>query len=172
LLAQSIIDEVGALGDMARSFHLGMRIGAGEIVSESKLIEWFKARLEEASRIAQDLTRFASEAMNKALVEINVPDLMFSGREVGRMYRESMEWGLRIRRVHVPERWQPLAAEMSRLTEGFVSQLEAMGPALVEQIRIAADAPGDKKIMLEYKLVISPANMDKLNAELARLSPK
>jgi hypothetical protein len=170
LFAQLIIDEIAASQDLRRAYDSNLNIGFGDRVSEDTAAAWLAACPEEANRLIGGLEHVANEQLNAALKTKDVGTIAYGARQIGRIYRETIEWAMRIRRAHLPEDWRPIAREMALMTNDLINQIEKLGPTAMEQIDQALAQPGDGPVVVTLGFSVSASNVERFNETLARFS--
>jgi hypothetical protein len=169
-LAQLIIDEVAAAGDLRRAYNSNLNIGFGDRVSEEDAAPWLRACTDEAKRLIDALQHVTNEQVDAALDTKDVAIIAYGTREIGRIYRETINWAMRIRRAHLPEDWRPVAQEMALMTDDLIGQIEKLGPSAQKEIDEALAQPGDGPVVVTLGFSISASNVERFNEALDRLS--
>ncbi len=169
LFAQLVIDEVDAREDKRRAYGSAIAFGSGERIEHLETAAWLQSKLDEAKRIVEGLKSLEEHSMNAAFSANDARLIAYSAHEVGNAYDAILDWAATLRRAHIKDIWQPLAAEVSRMLGGCLEELENLGPRLKAQVSEAlnGDSKSDATIVQTIKLDV--VNTERVNEEIAKL---
>lgn len=167
LFAQVLRDEIEEHRDLQRAYELDLAVGRGELVDETQSYRWLQARLTEAKRLAEGLTKLA----NSAFTSLDLPTLTWRAREIGRCHGHIFEWATFIRRAHLPPDFAALQREIARSSEAIASQIEDIPRSLDQAIESAiANDAGNGKLEIVVKIALTVPNSTQINEEIARIA--
>lgn len=169
LFAQLFTDEVVNARDLKRRYELGLVYGPSELLADDAILGWLQAKLTEAERLAEGVTHLANHALNQAFTNSDVQEIAFCAREMGRSYRNAIEWAIHIRRAHVGDDWLQLANEMALVTGDIIRQIELLGSRLTVAIDDAIATAKKDQITVDFTFVIEAENIQRVYEEIERL---
>jgi hypothetical protein len=173
LFAQVLADEIETSAELRLEHRLGLVLGTADHVEKEASPAWLGARIHELEKTASALTDLLNNHLQVALGPPGVPgdaaSITFVARKIGAIYRQSLEWSLRIRRAEVHDCFRQVAKELSLFTDNMIERTEAFGPDLLRRIDEALSAPkGSGPRELEATLTIDISNLDGFSAALAK----
>lgn len=128
LFAHALRHEILAVHALRREYDLGISFGAKESVGLLQFATWAQMKLDEIIHLTNAADKLLNSTLQEALGPPGVPgsaaDILFVARSLGRVYREGIEWALRIRRTYAE-------------ADGFALAIEALAacsPSIVEKI--------------------------------------
>lgn len=128
LFAHTLRHEILAAQALRREYDLGISFGAKERVDLLQFAPWAQARMGEISHLVEVADKLMNTALQDAFgppgIAGSAEGIIFVARSLARVYREGIEWALRVRRTHAE-------------AEGFdlaIAALAACSPSIVEKI--------------------------------------
>jgi hypothetical protein len=104
LFAQALRDEIEESQELRRQYDLRIVFGSNESVADADFPTWSQLRMSELSRNIQIASRLVNETLLEALgppgTPGSAPKIVSVARNLGRVYRDAIEWAARVRRVH------------------------------------------------------------------------
>lgn len=158
LFAQALIDELDDLRDLRRRQTLGLCFGAYQFVGLGDLKAWNDSRMAELKGLIRASEIIMNENLNIAFGPPGVPGdlslVVFCSKGLAELYREAIEWSLRVRRVSVDERYLTVISYMTNFAEDLIEKIEGLGPSILEAIEELEkeDSEGERK---EKKITLS-----------------
>jgi hypothetical protein len=172
LLAQLVADEIALLGDVRHAYETGLAFGVGEHVEDVDTPAYAQRCLAQAESMTEVLTNLVETSLDTALSTKDVRLIAYSAREIGRVYREAMDWAARIRRANVEDDWKPVLREMSMFTRDIVLQIEGLPSGLNRLIDEAIADPSEEPKEVTYKWGVTLYNMEAFQREMALIKRK
>jgi hypothetical protein len=172
LFARLASREIANAADLRRDYESGIAFGPGDVVLEAAVSHWIGAFIDESQRFLDALNKIVATALNNAFETSDVASITYGARQVGRAYRESLEWAARLRRVHLPDDWRPIARELSVMLADITREIERFVGSLERQIDeiLAAPDAGPKRLKLTFNIHIP--EMERFHTELANFKRK
>jgi hypothetical protein len=176
LLITLIEEEFVAAKALRRDYDLGIAVGSGERITEESAIAWTSTLLSEGQRLVKATASIASETLNNALKDGEVPVIIDAARQFGRMYKETLQFVAKIRRAHVPTHCEELQLELTHLFDDYFRECDDFLPRAKLQIAdaIASSLPGPIRILLSFRFEVTANDMRRLSAltEQLRARPR
>ena len=172
LLAQLLENEVAAAADLKRDHARQLALGIGEQVDEGYASQWFSSLSNQAIRIIDALKIIVEQVLNDAFNSTDIAALRYGARQIGRAYRDCLEWAARIRRAHVPNDWNGVAREQSRLLDNMMHEIESFGGRLRSEILRVLELPGEGTFEVNLTFHVTLGDMTAFNKELEMLKRK
>lgn len=176
LFGQVLADEVAARADLRREYDLKLTFGAEEYLSDANFGGWGQARLREVMRLSEQAGRIVNGPLQEALgppgVAGNASDLVFLARRLGRVYQDSIEWALRVRRTHPEESDHQAVLDALALCSGeLVIKLAAWPTTILASIEdaVAESAraePDAEQRVVQVTLTLEGGGMTEFNQVL------
>jgi hypothetical protein len=170
LFASVLLDEVEAALDVRREYDQGIVLGAGEYLTDDHFFTWVRLKFAEIIRMSRTAERLLNQSLQEAFrpagVPGNVSEIVFVARQLGRVYREAMEWTRGVRRTHpesddLQELIDTLAGYSGEIVEklaGWASQLGADIERSLEEAR--RSPPGSVRREVRFTLVFEDNGAD------------
>ena len=169
LFAHLVEEEIRKARDLKRAYDLEIYFGTGERLDGTEAFGWIAAKAKEAARLSSGIVSLVNTALNEAFASLDIQEIAYAAREVGRSYREAINWSLDIRKAYVEDEFDQLRNELSLMTSDIIKQIEELGPSIVNAIDDAIEKATDEHIRVELEFVITVENVDEFNRELARV---
>ncbi len=157
LFAHSWIDQVGSFGDLHYEYSLGITVGAMEYRPIAGFREWMLTKLEEILRIGQVLDKLINEVAVDAFgtpgTSGDPNKILFVTREIASVYREAIEWALRIRRTRLDKELEPARMEMIHFTSDVIEKVRTGGAIILKEIEdVFSSTESDKSRTINLTL--------------------
>lgn len=169
LFAQLVNDEVVNACELKRTYELRLAPGASEHLADNAILDWLMAKLSEAERLAEGITRLANRALNQAFANSDIQQIAHCAREMGRSYRKAIEWAISVRGVQVGDNWVQLVSEASLATGDIIRQIELLGPHLTTAIDDAIASANNGQIIVDFTFAIRAENAHRIYEEMERI---
>lgn len=163
LLAQLIEDEFTSAADLRRDHDLGVAIGPGDRVTDERMFGWVASLMAEARRLIEAMEKVANTSLNTAFTNSDAEPIIYGARHIGRVYREALNFVAKIRRADIPEEWEAVREELTRLLDDVFAELHAFVPDVRKQVSEALADPKPGQVFLSLKLTFRVTNMPRLN---------
>jgi hypothetical protein len=142
LFAQVLKNEINAQADLRMEYDHNISFGAVESIDGMEFLDWAQNRLAQATRLTEAAGQLVNAILQEAFglpgVAGSAPNIVFVARQLGRVYREAIQWALRVRRVHVTrEGFTELIQSLSMLTAEIVTKVGGWGLSLQGEIEAA-----------------------------------
>ena len=164
LFAQSLVDQINALGDMKRDYELGLILGERPDVPIMDFLNWLQTRLSEIKQIIDNLTKLIPDAMNEAFGPLgqpgNVEAILFVTRRLASVYQESIEWSFRVKRASIDEKLEPVRVLFAHFTAKIIDQLTQLGPTLLARIKETLALPEDQRKTIQMSISVDLPNVE------------
>ncbi len=138
LLAQSLADQIEASHDLQRDHEFRLAFGESQTIAMDKVFDWMLTRTAELKLLLDSTNNVINKAVPVALGPPGQPGeverILHATRNLGLLYREAIEWSLRIRRASLDERLHDFQNEFADLTSEIISEFNGLGPRFVQQI--------------------------------------
>jgi hypothetical protein len=166
LFAQSLVDQIVAFKDLRRDYELGIALGIQEYISVDDFLEWLQTRIAEIIVITSSISKLVNVVLKKAFGPLGTPgdpeQITYATRKIASVYREAIEWSLRISRTRFDELVEPVKTEMTELTTDMIHSVETFGPDTLKQIDDVLSQPAtDHPRTFESVLAINVPNIDR-----------
>lgn len=170
LFIELLAEQLENASDARQDHILGISAGAGERLGEEEVARWAGSLCREATRIIDAFVKLTTSSVHDALIAGDPQAVIYATRHIGRMYREALSWAARVRRVHVPERWQRALAELATMLDEVIAECDAFVPRTRKQLHDALNDPRKGSLLLELGFKFSIPDMTTLYVELGRLA--
>ena len=167
LFAQLVREEIASASDLRRAYESGLAFGVGEGVSDDEAPVWAQECLGQVLRLSAGLTVLVNDLLNAALNANDPRQIAYGARELGRAYKEALEWAQRIRRAHVEDEWVGVTRELSLFTRNIVIRLETLPDTLDQRLDEALAAPTDSPRQVHMDFTVEIYNLDGYTREFA-----
>jgi hypothetical protein len=172
LFAYLVSEAIQKSRDLKRAYDLGIYFGVGERVDEVQAFRWLAAKAEEAERLSSGIAPLVNTSLKEAFASLDIQQIAYTAREVGRAYQEALRWSLDLRKAHIDDEFHILRDEVSLMTGDIINQIEKLSPRIVHAIDEAIEKAADEDIKVYIEFVISAVITDEYKREFARLSAK
>jgi Domain of unknown function (DUF4062) len=176
LFGQVLSDEVEASEDLLRQHQLGILLGPGERAPSEGMGHWIGTQIAELERIVAAADILINQSLQEAFRPPGTPgdiaEIVFVARQLGAAHRHAVEWSQRLRRAHVPERFESLINEMAKFSDNVIEQLGNFGPNVLRQLEEGLanlPGPGEEPRVVTVSLVFQLSNFDSYQQEFRRL---
>ena len=176
LFAQALIDEIEEAKELRRQHALGLAYGVSEYIPLADFESWSRPRLAEAERLAQAVSTLINETLQVAFGPPGKPGsvelIVFVARNVGKIYREAIEWSLRVRRSAGDERLAPVTNAMVDFTRDMIEKIESFGSDFLAQIDSALAAPDTAKpitISMTLQIEVPHSTLEKFEEAIRQV---
>jgi hypothetical protein len=165
LFAQVLRQEINSQADLRRVYDHNISFGAVESVDELEFLGWSQSRLAEATRLSEAAGQLVNVTLQEAFglpgITGSAPNIVFVARQLGRVYREAIEWALRVRRVQVTrDGFSELIQALSVFTGEMITKVGGWALSLQGELEVAlAEArnrpAGSGPSTVQFTLVLS-----------------
>jgi hypothetical protein len=158
LFAQALKDEIDDASELRLQQRLGLSFGVYQHLTVEDIWTWKDLRMAELSGLLRASEIIINENLEKAFGPPGVPGdlelIGFCSKSLGQLYREAIEWSLRVRRVAVDERFLPVIEEMTNFSGDLIEKIGTLGPMILETIEELEGLP-KQGVRIERKIMIS-----------------
>ena len=175
LFAQVYTDTIESFSHLREQQKRAVHPTNGEDVYDDDVPKWFKARFAEQLRNSRNsnllLNRELPEALGPAGEPANVEKLISVAQELAGIYKQMIDWSLRIRRANLSHIWHDLQEKVAQMVDLSLERFEGYGPMLKAglQHQLSALQTGTVE-PLTLTLKLDVANTDEVIAEIQRLA--
>lgn len=178
LFAEVLSDEIDKAADLKRQLDLGVLYGVGELVRVSNFADWAQIRLAELQRLNSGGATLVNEAFQRAIGAPGEPGdveaLVYVAWDLARIYREAIEWNLRVQRASGDEILEGVLREMSKFSSDLIDKLGGWGRVIIdtlEQIRLqpAGERPRAVDVSINLTIPNQEAYQREFDAFMKRL---
>ena len=172
LFAQLLCDNVSAYAEQRRAHRLRLVEGRGEIVSDKDAATYISTAMTDGQRIAAGMNDVVNHVVNEGFGKDDVIAIVHGASDMGRIYRNVLDWASRLRNANVPSEWRRLSVLASELLDDFLREAEEFGPRAVRAIEeaIRAETVGTKPLKLIFNYDVTPSRELELETERLRKS--
>jgi hypothetical protein len=170
LFIELVAVEFDAARDARRDHELGVAIGTGEQLTEDSVAVWASNLCRETGRIIDAMVKLTNTSLSYALAAGAAEDIVYGARYIGRIYRQALEWSARVKRAHVPSRWQRAIAALGTMMNEFFAECDAFIPRMRKQVDDALNDPSDGPVMLQFTFKFTVPPMNEMYAELEKIT--
>jgi uncharacterized protein DUF4062 len=169
LLAALVAAEVDAAADERREHDAGITFGGGEHVTDEEIGAWQRTVSSQARRLIEAIKLTAHQALNQALATGDVRVIAFGARQIGRAYRDCLQWAVRLRRAHVPDDVVPVVREQSLWFDDTIQKIATFAERLNAQIDAVTSESWEGARVVEFEFNLKLSNMERFEKEMEKL---
>lgn len=174
LFAEVLSDEVDKAADLKRQLDLGVLYGVGELVRISNFADWSQVRIAEFQRLNSGGATLVNEAFQKAIGAPGEPGdveaLVYVARDLARIYREAIEWNLRVQRASGDEILQGVLREMSGFSADLIDKLGEWGNVITQVLdQIGLQPEGQRPKAVDVSITLTLPNQEAYQREFDAL---
>jgi hypothetical protein len=174
LFAQLFIDEIEKNRELRREHQIGIVIGVGENINIFDIEAWTRPRMNELQRNINALNTIFNKT---AQVAFGAPGesgdiglIMFVTKQIGNIYRETIEWAQRVKRAAGDDRLLPVINAMSKFPDKLINEIETFAYQLVNSIEQAVENHNSgKQETVNATITFELSNLDEFQDALASL---
>jgi hypothetical protein len=162
LFAELLMQGIQEQTSLNYQKRLSITHGAYEWIKLSDIAAWSGSRIAELNAIIKALTQLVQEELRRAVGPMGQPGdlelVVLTAQSVARVYQETLEWALRVRRVAGDAKVKSFAELMDRFADDIVAKIETLGPLYITNVNELRDAaergepPSERKITVEIGL--------------------
>lgn len=157
LFAQVLTDEISKHENAYRAYKLGIVYGYDEQVDINNIFDWTIRKSDERLRLLTVVTDLLNKHIQEALAPPGTPAdvkaLVFVAQQIAAIYRESIDWSLRIKRVHTESEFQPILTSLYSSIDGIIVGVSTFGPEVMRSIDNALLQPKEtREVIITLKI--------------------
>jgi len=173
LFLQTWLDAVNQRADLIREYEAALVIGAAESVPAAAAVAWFQTLLHELQSFVKSATHLVQVSIPKAFGAPgdsgNPEAICWISKMLGQILEQMLQWTQRIRRAHVEQPFQEVAAEFARFTEDMVERLQNFPEeSLTSLQKTLLLATPENPQKLTMTLIFNLSNQDGFNRALEK----